>query len=462
MDESLPIKLIVFDLDGVLVDSRELHYEALNRALERIDPKYVIHREEHLAKYDGRPTTVKLNMLTVEKGLPKEMHDKVWQLKQDLTIEVISDTFQYDERLRQILRGLKKQGYLLYCASNSIHNTIKMMLLRKGLLEYFDFFLSNEEIANPKPAPEIYLQCCIRANVSPRQTLILEDSHIGRRAALLSGAHLLPIETPDHVTYDLISNAIKHIDAKQGSKGIVTKWTRHTNIVIPMAGTAKRFAGYSFPKFLIDINGNPMIQVVTENLNMEGRFIFIVLREHYEKYNLNLVLNLLAPKCEIICTDKVTEGAAISALLAKHLINNDDPCVIANADQYLDWDSNAFMYAMNGPDVDGGILTFSSTHPRWSYCQVNDHGWVTEVAEKRPISHTATCGVYMWKKGSDFVKYAEQMVSKNTRVGGEFYVAPVYNEAITDGKKIKVFPCKKMWGLGVPEDIDIFLEAHKE
>jgi HAD superfamily hydrolase (TIGR01509 family) len=189
----------------------------------------VIEREEHLARYDGRPTTVKLNMLTEEKGLPKELHDKVWKLKQDLTSEVIADTFQYDEKLRQMLRSLKKKGYFIYCASNSINNTIKMMLLKKGLLEYFDWYISNEDTKHPKPSPEIYLRCMIRANASPCETLILEDSHIGRKAALLSGAHLLPIESPDMVEYSLIARTIADIDRSQETKGMATKWMRPTS-----------------------------------------------------------------------------------------------------------------------------------------------------------------------------------------------------------------------------------------
>jgi beta-phosphoglucomutase-like phosphatase (HAD superfamily) len=144
------IQLIIFDLDGVLMDSRELHYEALNRALKDIDEKYVISLEEHLAKYDGRPTTAKLNMLTAEKKLPKELHNQVWKSKQDKTFEVINDSYKYDNRLRSVLAGLKDRGYTLYCASNSIYKTLQLMLLRKGLLEYFDFILSCEDVLHPK------------------------------------------------------------------------------------------------------------------------------------------------------------------------------------------------------------------------------------------------------------------------------------------------------------------------
>jgi dTDP-glucose pyrophosphorylase len=228
-----------------------------------------------------------------------------------------------------------------------------------------------------------------------------------------------------------------------------------------MAGAGSRFekAGYTFPKPLIEVNGKPMIQVVVENLNIDAKHIFIVQKEHYEKYNLKYLLNLITENnCEIVQVDGMTEGAACTTLLAKELINNNEPLVMANSDQFVEWDSNEFMYSMTADNVDAGILTFNSNHPKWSFAKLNEDGFVSEVAEKKPISDIATVGVYYWNKGSDYVKYAEQMISKDVRVNNEFYVCPVFNEAIQDNKKVKVFPIKKMWGLGTPEDLQIFLQ----
>jgi hypothetical protein len=116
---------------------------------------------------------------------------------------------------------------------------------------------------------------------------------------------------------------------------------------------------------------------------------------------------------------------------------------------------------MNEQNLDGGIVSFKSTHPKWSYAKTDNNGFVLEVAEKKTISDIATVGIYYWKKGSDFVKYAEQMIDKNIRVNNEFYVCPVYNEAILDGLKFKTFDVPKMWGLGTPEDLDYYLEMNK-
>ena len=229
-----------------------------------------------------------------------------------------------------------------------------------------------------------------------------------------------------------------------------------------MAGAGSRFAtmGYTFPKPLIEVRGKPMIQVVVENLNVEANFTFIVQKEHYDKYNLKYLLNLIAPNCQIVQVDGVTQGAACTTLLAKEFINNDNPLVMANSDQYVEWNSNNVMYSFQADEIDGGILTFKATHPKWSYAKLDDNGFVSEVAEKKPISDNATVGIYYWKRGSDYVKYAEQMIEKNIRTNGEFYVCPVFNEAILEKKRIKVAHVDNMWGLGTPEDLNYFKENY--
>ena len=242
------------------------------------------------------------------------------------------------------------------------------------------------------------------------------------------------------------------------------KWKNEKmNILIPMAGAGSRFqqAGYTFPKPLIEVNNKPMIQVVVENLNIDANYIYVVQKSHREKFNLDTMLNLITPGCKIIEVDGMTEGAACTALLAKEYINNNEPLFFANSDQFIEWDSNEFMYKMQESNCDGGIVTFKSTHPKWSFVKINESSLVTEVAEKNPISDNATVGLYYWKHGSNFVKYAEQMISKDIRVNNEFYVCPVFNQAIKDQKKIKIFEVKKMWGLGTPEDLKFYLENHK-
>ena len=327
------IKLIIFDLDGVLVDARELHYEALNAAIAEIDTGYVIERSEHLSTYDGLSTTKKLNMLTDKKGMPSHYHDEIWRLKQSKTLQII-DNLGPDDRIRQILRRLRGEGYTLACATNSIRETAKLQLIRRGFFEYIDFLYSNQDVSNPKPSTEMYLQCMIKATANPDETIIVEDSHIGRQAALSSGAHLCAVKDSEDVTYDKIEKIINKI---KNTSQVRPKWQGgEMNILIPMAGAGSRFqeAGYTFPKPLIEVHGKPMIQVVVENLNIDARHIFVVQAEHYGKYNLNHLLPLISPGCKIVQVDGITEGAACTTLLAKELIDNDEPLVFANSDQF--------------------------------------------------------------------------------------------------------------------------------
>lgn len=454
------ISLIIFDLDGVLTDSRELHYEAMNRALKEIAPEYVISRPEHLSTYDGLSTTKKLQLLS-EKGLDKNLHNQIWKKKQDYTTDIIRESYVYDERVRSILRGLKDKGYTVYVASNCIYDTLKIILLRKGFMEYIDYFMSNQDVVNCKPNPEIYFKCMCRAGVGVKNTVVVEDSHIGREAVLNSGAHLYPVENPAGLNLKGLLTFIKKINKDKEQ----VKWQGYCNVVIPMAGLGSRFekAGYSFPKPLIDVHGKPMIQLVVENLGVDTkkcRFIFIVREEHINEYHLRHFLTAIAPNSEIVVAPKLTEGSACSILLAKQYINNNDRLIIANSDQFVEWDPNVFLYSMITDGIDGGITTFTSTHPKFSFAKLDEHGFVDQVAEKDPISNNATTGIYYWAKGSDFVRYAEEMIGKNIRVNNEFYTCPVYNEAIRDGKKIRIFPIDKMWCLGTPEDLQYFLSHY--
>lgn len=802
-------RLVIFDLDGVLLDSREIHYQTLNEALER-NGFAPISREDHLSTFDGLTTTKKLAMLTEQGRVPATAHDDIWQAKQAATFGAFND-LQPDYELIEIMARLKKHGVKIACASNSIRNSVKLALLNQGLMPFIDYWVSNEDVKRPKPHPEMYWACMTALGVIPRDTVIVEDSHIGRRGALDSGANLFPVENRSSLTIEI---ADKLIAAFPDTTARVPWRNPKMNVLIPMAGEGSRFAnaGYTFPKPLIEVRGKPMIQTVVENLNVEARFIFIVRREHYEKYHLKHMLNLIAPGCEIVLVDGLTEGAACTTLLAKSLIDSDDPLMIANSDQFIEWNSNETLYAFGADGIDAGIVTFEACfgystmldtlefgkvpigkivnqkipchvksynqqlnefeytrvtgytklngnmfdwvevsspwhlgrkfratschrflaadgswrtlsdlgnwsiqsskyklsqvqkevldgtmlgdgsisvargrvnsglkfthsfkqkewalrklsvfenfvpthrdsttkdgydvvscqtaitpemknerkrwydggskivpddlklsfltmavwymddgciinegsptptarfatdgfshndvgrlvekikelgistyvvksglaqricvsassakaffegiekyvipemryklpecyrgigyceaawhdderrflttrvdiapleanksdtkyafcvttengnflvdelvahncHPKWSYARLDDNGFVAEVAEKKVISNLATVGVYYWSRGSDYVRYAEQMIAKDIRVNGEYYVAPVFNEAIADGKKVRAKNCERMWGIGTPEDLNYFLENHKE
>ena len=447
--------LIIFDLDGVLIDSKEVHYKALNMALSEVDKRYTITTEEHLKIYDGLPTRKKLSLLSEQKGLPNESFDNIWQRKQEITVDLLKSIEKNDFLIKNF-ELLKSKNKLLACASNSISSTVDIILEQLGILKYFDLVLSNESVNFPKPHPEMYWKTMLEMKVFPEKTVIIEDSPIGRIAAKNSGANTMFVQNSMDLTNEFFEDLLT---GKHSAYNNYMYQNNKLNILIPMAGKGSRFAdkGYVFPKPLVEIKGKPMIQLVIENLNIDANYIFIVQKEHVEKYNIKQMLEILKPGCTVIELDEVTEGAAVTTLLAKEFINNGSPLLLANSDQYIEWDSSEVMYNFLNSDIDGGILTFDSTHPKWSYAKVDDNNFVTEVAEKNPISNNATVGIYFWKKGSDYVKYAEEMINKDIRVNGEFYVCPVFNEAISDTRKIKIKNIDEMWGIGTPEDLDNFL-----
>lgn len=453
------IKLIIFDLDGVLVEAKDIHYQTLNDALQYVvGGDMVISMEEHLSKYDGKKTMEKLKMLTELKGLHSTFYERIFDTKQAFTLSALRK-LSPDTRLQGVMENLKSKGYMLAVCSNSIRRTVLTALGKLGLIEYMDLIISNEDVKNSKPHPEMYWKAMSIMSVLPEETLIVEDSPPGLLAASRSRAHVLRVKNPTDLTYEKV---LDRLDIKDSFR--MPKWQGgKMNVLIPMAGAGSRFqqAGYTFPKPLIDVHGKPMIQVVAENLNIDATFIYVVQKEHREKYNLDTLLNLITPNCKIVEVNGITEGAACTTLLAKEHINNDEPLLMANSDQFVEWDSNEFMYKMVEQDLDGGIVTFRATHPKWSFARIDERGYVTEVAEKNPISDIATVGIYYWKRGSDYVKYAEQMIEKNIRVNNEFYVCPVFNQAIEAGKKIKTFDVPNMWGLGTPEDLVYYLENYK-
>jgi len=449
------IKLIIFDLDGVLVEAKQIHYDALNKALGE---KYSISWDEHLSVYDGLKTNQKLDMLTKRKGLPIKNHKQIWDDKQKYTLEALSN-LQPNPQLQACMDMLVNNGYKLAVCSNSIRKTVLTVLSKFNIIDRFDLILSNEDVKNSKPHPEMYWKAMSMMGCLPEETLIVEDSPYGLLAANRSKANVMRVGSPKEINY---INIYKHLNKEKVN--MTPKWKdEKLNVLIPMAGAGSRFeqAGYTFPKPLIEVKNKPMIQVVIENLNLDANYIYVVQKAHREKYNLDTLLNLLTPGCKIVETDGLTEGAACTALLAKEYINNDNPLFFANSDQFVEWDSNEFMYKMNETNADGGIVTFTATHPKWSFAKINEKGLVTEVAEKNPISDIATVGYYYWKHGSDFVKYAEEMIKKNIRVNNEFYVCPVFNQAIKATKEIRTFNVKGMWGLGTPEDLKNYLENYK-
>jgi NDP-sugar pyrophosphorylase family protein len=232
-----------------------------------------------------------------------------------------------------------------------------------------------------------------------------------------------------------------------------------------MAGRGSRFVkeGYADPKPLIPIGDKRMIEVVINNLKPSRlhRFIFICQKQHIIDYDLENKLIEWAPGSLVIGIDGITEGAACTVLTAKKYIDNANPLMIANSDQWIDIDINDYLQYMDDKDLDGLIMTMKANNPKWSFAKLNKDNKVTEVVEKIVVSDEATVGIYNYKNGSDFVKKSEEMIAHNDRSNGEFYVAPVYTYMYRENQaNIEIYnigeEAKGMYGLGIPSDLELF------
>ena len=232
------------------------------------------------------------------------------------------------------------------------------------------------------------------------------------------------------------------------------------NILLPVAGRAQRFLneGYTLPKPLIDVAGVPMIQRALKSIDVENpHYIFIVRQEHIKEHNIDVRLrDLFGESVDIVEVNQVTQGAACSCLLAESHINNDTPLVIFTPDCFFE---PPFRPVNVSDEYDGAVGVFHSTSPAHSYVETDDSGDVTRAAEKQVISEDAVGGLYYYKKGSDFVKYSKEMIAQGLKVNGEYYICPVFNLLIADGKRVSVEKQQKHVVLGTPQDLETYIKG---
>lgn len=233
------IKLIVSDLDGCLSDSREIHFKSFVTAVKEIS-NIDISQEEHDAKFDALSTKQKVKILSSDYGLREDLQKKIIDRKNALTEKMLTESVKYDERLCSIFAKLKEEGYIIYVSSNAIRETVKTILIQTGLIKHVDYFFGNQDATKNKPSPECYMRCMLHANVEPYETLIIEDSHHGRNAAIASGAFICPVDNPEQLTYARLKSSINKAIKPR------LKWkASNLNVVIPMSRSRfKIFQGW--------------------------------------------------------------------------------------------------------------------------------------------------------------------------------------------------------------------------
>ncbi len=204
------IKAVIFDMDGVLIDAKDWHYEALNKALAIFG--LTISRHDHLVTFDGLSTNQKLKMLSKSHVLPESLHGFINEMKQQYTMDITHQLCKPVFHHQYALSKLKENSYKLAVASNSIRNTVKVMMEKSALIDYLDFYLSNQDVSNGKPDPEIYNLAISKLGLKPKECLIVEDNDNGIKAALASGAHVLKVENINDVTFDNITQFIREVE----------------------------------------------------------------------------------------------------------------------------------------------------------------------------------------------------------------------------------------------------------
>jgi len=238
------------------------------------------------------------------------------------------------------------------------------------------------------------------------------------------------------------------------------------NVLIPMAGRGERFSsvGYDLPKPLIEISGKPMIEWALRSLGIDfshHNFIFVI-RDYKDKAindKLKAVLDCMVPHNKTVSIDYVTEGPASTCLLVRDVIDSDSPLIICNCDQIMRWNGSYFISSCLNSPYDGVVVTYDESTPKNSYAKLNSNGDVVRIEEKNVISNVSLNGIHFWKRGSDFVASADNMIQENERYNNEFYVGPTYNHMIKSGKRVGIFHIPKECHnpVGVPSDLDLFL-----
>jgi dTDP-glucose pyrophosphorylase len=342
-------------------------------------------------------------------------------------------------------------GVATAVVSNSESETLDAMLAAMGVTP--NVRVSCEDVNDPKPSPEGYLMAMAAVGAGPSTTVAFEDAPVGKRAARASGARLVPVFSAGELTWEF-------------AYGALAGWSSY-DVVVPMAGEGDRFrqAGYELPKPLIDVGGEPMVRRAVESLGLpEADYVYLVRAQHVASYGVDRYLRLLTRSASVLRVAELTDGTARTCMLAEEFMDNDRPLVIMNSDQVIRWDADEALHRMVARNLDGLMLTFPcpTREPKWSYLETEPDGdRIVRVAEKDPVSDRAMVGVYIWRRGRDFVRSCRRMFADDRRVNGEFYVTPSVQYLLDEGMRFEAYDVE-MHGLGTPEDLQRYLNGGDE
>ena len=433
------IKVLLLDFDGVVADCDMLHDNAFYQALDSVANIKLTDIE----KYNLRALTsvTKVQQLTFKYNIDEQKKQEILSTKDRIKKNIIAQTdykcIHFCPYIYDVFAYCNEHNIKVGLVSNSRRWLLDTVL--EQLNHPFEHVISNEDIENPKPAPDAYLKALQLFGVKANEALAVEDSPYGIESAKNAGIKTIGITSHTSLTASLIH------EYYTGKPVNADMYPMHdVQLVIPAAGRGTRFHPLKVPKPFAQIGKLPMIQAVINNIGLDCN-THIILREDIKEFAKKL------PYKNIHYLPYVTCGTVSTMQWIRSHLDMSKPLIIANCDQMIKYDNKVFYKAII-QKLDGAILTFRATHEKWSFAKVNNEGYVTEVAEKIPISDLATVGIYFWTKAHYFFDDADEMMESNDTVNNEFYTCPTYNYSIKRGRKIKTFDVDEMIGLGTYED----------
>ena len=449
------VDAVVFDLDGTLVETRELHSVALNDALREVaGEQYVITAAEHARSYDGLSTNQKLKKLNAEKNMPPELNKLVWERKQELTNEAVMRSVHPDARIINALRAIKAAGFPIGVASNCIRSSVNLILKCLGLYELVDLSVCNEDVERPKPHSDIYTLAAQCFGTIPERLLVVEDAPFGWQAARSAGCALLRVRSPSDVT----------AEAVLGEVALLNSSPPPTTVLIPLAASVPREHtgdGCTRPAHpaALDVRGEPAVRRVVESVvsrRHPQRFVFVVMGDALPDAVLYAAVDY-AP-CTIVRLDAPTRGALETCLHAAYAVEKKAPLLVCDGGHVTHWAPGDDVDFLLDTRADVGVSVVRPSPPdvaALSYCTLKDVDIVTEVAEKMRISDTALSGLYWWRSAEDFLTDARDAVESS-----RFYVAQAVQSAVDQRRGVRAVFADAMHALKNAADVAAYAPVH--
>lgn len=461
------VDAVVFDMDGTLVETRNLHKDALNAALREVAGEaWVIGEREHAAAYDGLSTAQKLKRLNAVAGLDPALNAGVWRRKQELTDAFVRAQVAPDARIRDVILELKRSGFAVGVASNCVRSSVDLILECLGVRDVVDLSLSNCDVERAKPAPDMYARAAESFGVSPERLLVVEDAPFGWQAALSAGCHLLRVRRPADVTAEAVLARAAEIDATR-AEHVVTVLVTLAGMDAPRAHCGGGGAStQERPACALDARGRSALARVAESLMSRRhavRFIFVVLGDAVSDALLYEATAHSAPT-SVVRLRRPTRGALETCLAAAHLLEPGAPLVVVDGRHVVEWPpgqdaDDLLLLAPAAGDAAAAVVVCDD--PRWCYAAVDASGSrILEVGEKSRISELALTGLFFWRTAASFLADARAVVSSGRRVRGNFFVASALTAAAARGASVRAARVAAMHSLRTQAEVAAYEAVH--